>query len=499
MGVATEDGRLRDASVRAERPLYTLGAARRGELWETTAIPEIRVQAQDIALSLLTPHTRPAPQRARRPVDQFGLPLSTHGAAAAAFRKGLNQVITVRGGSAEAFERATELDRGFAMGHAALALLGHECGEEVDVPRALADAQRSVTERGDERERSFVRAVTRRIKGADDKAVIDHLGQYPGDALALSVAVPTIAFSGVSCLEDDVAFRLLKETAPTYDGHWFHTSLYAFVRQEQGHHEEAGELALRALAEEPGSGNAAHALAHVNYESGAHDKGREWLDQWIAGRGCGAVHRAHFSWHAALHELALDDSSTVRRRWYSQLAPGRVSGVRVLVDSGSMLWRARMCHHWSGRLPVDDVLDAVPREVIESPSSAFAALHSAVACAAGGDLPALRRLRTHAQQADEIQREVVVPLCDALEAVVEERWDAAVRGLRRVLPSLGKIGGSAAQREVIEETLLYAMVGAGHSEDARQLLEKRLDRRSSPLDARRLSTLPVPTVELQDA
>ncbi|MEV0741973.1 hypothetical protein AB0I51_39920 [Streptomyces sp. NPDC050549] len=52
MGVATRDGRLLDAQGRCARPLFTLGAPRRGELWETTAIPEIRVQAAALARQL---------------------------------------------------------------------------------------------------------------------------------------------------------------------------------------------------------------------------------------------------------------------------------------------------------------------------------------------------------------------------------------------------------------------------------------------------------------
>ncbi|MEV4949087.1 FAD/NAD(P)-binding protein [Streptomyces sp. NPDC053755] len=506
IGVATDGGRLLDAGGEARRALFTLGAPRRGELWETTAIPEIRSQARDVAEALLAPLTRTPRTNRRRPTDQFGLPLTTHAAAAASFRTGLARVITVRAKAAEAFTRATELDPGFALGHAALALLGHECGAEVDVARRLADAQRGVRERGDERERSFVDVVTRRIEtrhgpqptapGRDrrasdgDTALIDHLDRFPGDALALSVAVPTIAFSGVGDLDGTLARRLVDRTAPVYDGHWFHTSLVAFLRQEEGYVDEAGALARVALAAEPASGHAVHALAHVHYESGDHRTGRDWLDDWIGGQGRGAVHRAHFSWHVALHELALDDAAAVRRRWFAQLAPCRVNGVRALVDSGSLLWRARMSRNWTGRVPADGVLDAVAVDLVERPATAFTALHSAVALTAAGDLPALRRLRRHASQADAVQREVVEPLCRALEAVLEERWTTAVRVLRELLPSLRRVGGSAAQREVVEETLLYALMEAGHSDAARHLLQERLDRRASPLDRRRLADLP---------
>ncbi|MEU9449669.1 FAD/NAD(P)-binding protein [Streptomyces sp. NPDC048277] len=489
MGAATRDGQLLDARGRTARPLFTLGAPRRGELWETTAIPEIRVQAAELAQRLL-----PVPghgRASRRPVDGHGLPLSTHAEAAAAYRGGLDRVLKVRSGAEGAFARAVALDPGFALGHAALALLGHECAAAVDVPRALADAQRAARERSDERERSFVAVVTRRVAGDDgDEALVRHLREHPGDALALAAAVPTIAFSGVGDLHDDDALGLLELTSPAYDGHWFHTSLLAFLRQEEGRLHEAGELAHRALAAEPASGHAVHALAHVHYESGAHEAGRDWLDGWVSGRGRGAVHRAHFSWHIALHELALDDPAAVRRRWFTQLAPGRVRGMRALVDSGSLLWRARLSDSWDGELPTADVLDSVAREVLERPATAFTALHAAVALTAAGDLPALHRLRDHAAGADPVQREVIAPLCEALAALVEERFHEAARGLDALLPVLRRVGGSAAQREVVEETLLYALVAAGRCDAARRLLDTRLDRKPAPRDRRLRAALP---------
>ncbi|WP_245173181.1 FAD/NAD(P)-binding protein [Streptomyces aureus] len=494
LGVATRDGRLLDAQGRTGLALFTLGAPRRGELWETTAVPEIRVQAAELAEGLLAPLAPSRRPARRRPLDAHGLPLSTHAEAAAAHRTGLERVLKVRAGAEDAFARAVALDPGFALGHAALALLGHECGADVDVPRALADARRCARERADERERSFVEVVTRRVRGEGSDggagALLGHLAAYPADALALAAAVPTIAFSGVGGLDPACALDLVERAAPAYGGHWFPDSLLAFLRQDQGRHDEAAELAGRALAAEPASGHAAHALAHVHYESGDHARGRDWLDAWVSGHGRGAVHRAHFSWHVALHELALDDPAAVRRRWFAQLAPGRVSGVRALVDSGSLLWRARLSDSWRGPVPAADVLDSVAREIVERPATAFTALHAAVALTAAGDLAALRRLRDHAAGADPVQREVVVPLCEALAALLEERFQDAARGLDALLPVLGRVGGSAAQREVVEETLLYALVAAGRCEAARRLLDTRLDRGHAPRDRRLLAALP---------
>jgi hypothetical protein len=94
-----------------------------------------------------------------------------------------------------------------------------------------------------------------------------------------------------------------------------------------------------------------------------------------------------------------------------------------------------------------------------------------------------------ARSDDPTLRTVVATVCTALEAVIEERWTEAAVGLTEVLPVLAQLGGSAAQREVLEETLLFAQVNAGAADDARMLLETRLDRRASPLDLRRLDPM----------
>jgi uncharacterized NAD(P)/FAD-binding protein YdhS len=57
MGIAIDvdpaTGRVLDRSGRPELPVYAMGALRKGVLWETLAIPEIRDQAADVALRLV--------------------------------------------------------------------------------------------------------------------------------------------------------------------------------------------------------------------------------------------------------------------------------------------------------------------------------------------------------------------------------------------------------------------------------------------------------------
>lgn len=61
------DGRVMRAVGGAEAALWTIGALRRGSLWETTAFPEIRVQASELAACVLSYLTPSPPPPRRRP------------------------------------------------------------------------------------------------------------------------------------------------------------------------------------------------------------------------------------------------------------------------------------------------------------------------------------------------------------------------------------------------------------------------------------------------
>jgi hypothetical protein len=439
----------------------------------------------------------------RRPADQYGLPLSTTPEAAASYVDALDRILRVQSGAEEALAEALALDPGFALAHATLALLGHEWEAPVDVAGELAAARRAVIAAGDERERSFVAVVVELVQPSRRRAAGDqllrHIDAHRRDALALSVAVPTIAFSGFTELPERT-WELVEGLAPDYGDDWWYTGLLAFIRQEQDRFDEAASLAERALAAVPSSGHAVHARAHAHYETGDHVAGLAWLDPWVASCGRSASHRAHFSWHAALHELSLGDVAAVERRYREQLAPPAVTGVRALVDSGSLLWRCslladELADDWPGAA-IDEVLATVPPEVLRRPATAFTAFHAVLALAAAGDAEGLRRLGHYARCHDDpAAREIVAPLADAHAALLDGRPGVAADGLVALRGRLGPVGGSAAQREVVEDTLLHALALAGRCTQACRLLDERLSRRASPRDSAhraRLAALATP-------
>jgi hypothetical protein len=79
---------------------------------------------------------------------------------------------------------------------------------------------------------------------------------------------------------------------------------------------------------------------------------------------------------------------------------------------------------------------------------------------------------------------VVPTLCHALNAFAGEDYGACVAALEGVLADVVRIGGSHAQREIIEDTFIVALIRSGELVRARALLDGRLHRRPSSRDTR---------------
>ena len=423
--------------------------------------------------------------------DTYGYELTCSPEAADAFNRGVDQLLRLSSGSEKSVAAAIALDPTFAVGHATLALLGHEMCAAVDVPARVADAL-TLAPRATERERSHVHAIAAHLRG-DSRAIVRHLESYPRDAVLLSTAVPTIAFAGVTEVPQE-AWHIVERAAPAYGDDWWFTGLLAFIRQEQLRFDEAMDLACRSLAVVPDAGHSAHARAHAHYETGDHVAGLAWMDDWVLGAGAGTDSISHFSWHAALHELSLGDLDAVRRRYDTQLLPERGLGCRALVDTGSLIFRWALT---PGAVEVPDiaaVAAVTPESTLHRPATPFLAMHAAVVLLALDDMTGLGSLeRWAAAHQNPTHRQVVAPLAGALRALGHGDSAGAADRLGALQGQIWRLGGSDAQREIVEETRSAALIRAGRYDEARLLLDERLDRRHSPRDARWRQAMPVPT------
>ena len=114
--------------------------------------------------------------------------------AATAYNAGLERLMRLQAGAEEKLLEAVALDPGFAVGHAALAMLGYEAGAAIDVTTSLQAARDAARTRADERERSLVEVVGRRVEDvrrSGATALMNHIAQHPRDVLAVSAADAT--------------------------------------------------------------------------------------------------------------------------------------------------------------------------------------------------------------------------------------------------------------------------------------------------------------------
>ena len=75
-----------------------------------------------------------------------------------------------------------------------------------------------------------------------------------------------------------------------------------------------------------------------------------------------------------------------------------------------------------------------------------------------------------------------IELCRGIRAFAAGDNDGAVRLLEPAISELARIGGSHAQRELWEDTLIVAYMRAGHGDKAARRISARLDRRPSARD-----------------
>lgn len=108
--------------------------------------------------------------------------------------------------------------------------------------------------------------------------------------------------------------------------------------------------------------------------------------------------------------------------------------------------------------------------------------------AATGDREAVARRAaalTDFVEAGKLPAGPIVPaICLAFLAFADEDYATCVRILEPVAAEAVRIGGSGAQREIVEDTLLVALMRSGETAKARALLDRRLHRRPSPRDTR---------------
>jgi tetratricopeptide (TPR) repeat protein len=310
------------------------------------------------------------------------------------------------------------------------------------------------------------------------------LVEYPHDALALQWAQLWDFYRG-----DAVHLRARPARAlPEWDEDdplYPHVlSLYAFGLEESNLYPQAEEAGRRALAADPKVPWAVHAVAHVMEMQGRHEEGGAWLRQhqaeWAEGNGFAG----HLWWHKGLFRLEAMDIAGALRVADQRLAGDSLQITLQRVDAAALLWRlhllgtdvagrcARLVEGW-------DLSDAAAGYY------AFNDVHAVMALLGAGEAARaeawVARCAERAMAADDARRsnhgmarEIGLPLMRALLAYARGEADAAADALFAVRGVAQRFGGSHAQRDLIDLTLLAAAARGSRGALGRALINERL-------------------------
>jgi hypothetical protein len=421
--------------------------------------------------------------------DRYGLAVSTASAAARdAYVEGVDGLLSANAGAEAAFDRAIAADPGFALAHVgrARSLQLQARGAEA---REAAGRARALVAGGTARERGHVEALGLAVEGDAGRAlaaIAEHLVECPRDAMVLSPATGVYGLIGFSGRQDrnEALAALLDPLAGAYGEDWWFLGARGFALTEARGWAAGAPLIERSLALAPRNAHGAHAWAHVLYERGDDGDGAAFVDAWLPGYPREAQLHCHLSWHLALFELArgrLDRASAI---YLESVRPGVALSppLPALADGASLLWRGEL----AGAPHRADLWKEVAAFAARSFPAigigiGFADAHCAVAYAAAGEREALERWIAELRRADDEGRLAsgrALPLvAEALGAFARGDDDGAIRLLEPAVDRFVRIGGSRAQRDLFENTLLAAYWRSGRGAAAAELLGRRLDRR----------------------
>ncbi len=429
------------------------------------------------------------------PTDRYGLTVTTSSPAAFdRFQDGMDRLLAYEPGAEDCFTAALAADEHLALAHVGLALLAAVQGDGATA-RAAAGRARETAAGSTRREQRHADAVHAFVAGetARGLALVDeHVAEFPRDAMLVNQASSAIALAGRRDREEHrVAF--LERLAPAYGEDWWFQSALAFTYHEVDRFEESRRLSEASLRQYPRNASAAHNLAHIAFETLDIAAGSAFLDDWMAGYDRRAHFHCHLAWHQAmfaLHEGRHAQALAIFERDILAASNPR----STMTDGTALLWRVRLDAASPAALPWRALADIAGR--VSRPGYLFGECHAALAYAACGDQAALEKLMEGLRALDAkgspIAGRVVLPLVQGTAAFAAGDFAGALAHFEPVEGEMHRIGGSHAQWELFEETMVVCYLELARHDDALRLVRRRLARRASPRDQKWLARASAP-------
>jgi tetratricopeptide (TPR) repeat protein len=358
--------------------------------------------------------------------------------------------------------------------------------------RALLNVAREL--RMNDRERAHLAALTHAAIGhrASAVAILDrHLMSYPFDLVAHMAALQMDGHLGRFHWARDRSARALPLWSKAQDSYGIMQSFYSFGLEEAGDYAQAEDTARAAAELEPFGYWPHHCVSHVMEMMGRPQDGLAWMEErepfWSSKDN---LNRVHIWWHKSLFHIELGQYETALQIYDGPILATMRPASMSICNGAALLWRLdtlgcalgdrwqHLAARWEGH--ADCKLYVFPD------------IHAAMSELRAGHLPQFeRRLKTMRETAADgtqlgaIYRDIGLPVVEGLGAFHHGAYARAVEHLLPVRFDLWQMGGSKAQRDVIDWTLLEAAVRAGHRDIALALAYERLAMRPKSAPNRR--------------
>ncbi len=366
-------------------------------------------------------------------------------------------------------ERSLAASPDMTMAHVLKAWLNLLGTESASLPAARTALTAAAALPADAREQRHIAAAQAWAAGRWREAALrleDLSLEYPSDTLALQVGHQLDFFLGASRMLRDRIARALPAWDEGMPGWHALLGMHAFGLEECGYYDAAERQGRRSVELEPRDSWGWHAVAHVLEMRHAPRDGIAWLqptrDTWAAG----SFLACHNAWHLALYHLELDDHDEALAL-YDRAIGGTGSAVVLdMIDASAMLWRLMLRGvDVGGRW---QTLAERWAPLADAGWYAFNDLHAMLAFVGAGRQADQRRLLEAQRQVVSeggdnamFTREVGHPAALAVAAFGDGDHRQAATLLRSIRDHAHRFGGSHAQRDLIDLTLLEAALRIG--------------------------------------
>ena len=257
-------------------------------------------------------------------------------------------------------------------------------------------------------------------------------------------------------------------------------SFYGFGLEELGDYARAEDVSRAAAEYEPFGYWPHHAVSHVLEMTGRPDEGIAWMnDRLLYWSDPKCNNRVHIWWHKALFHIELGQFEDALALYDDQIFPAMRPVGTQLCNATSLLWRLETLgceagERWHDQLPLW-------QKQLSGMSSPFNEIHAAMAALRAGESAAyetvLNGIKRSAAAGGELvpaYRDVAIPICEAMARFVDGDFASAVEILLSAKADLWRMGGSIAQRDLVEWTLTEAAIRSGQRDVALSLTNERL-------------------------